>query len=437
MPHYIGASLILGMVTTLSFAAQQSAPQTLPSPLTLDYALSLADELTPDLQAQQAELAQAQAQQLQVDAATDVEAYLEARARYVDPPRISADQSHNDNRYGLVINKDIYDFGKHSAQVSTVYYELESRRLNFLDARSRRRLLIAQRYYDVLLADLQFNRDDERMSSDYVRFDRLRKRKAVGQSSDVVVFEAEARYQKSRVARYQSQTEQRRTRASLAEALNRPKSLPETLDPPTTQALTRVLPEYEVAVDLALKSNYYILALRSKVSAAEQAVAAARAQDNPVLRGSAEAFKYSRELSSNDEHRIGVTLTVPLYTGSRTDAAIALAQAHLQRSRAQVQQAESDLRQTILQLWLELGNLRAQREEMAVLTKFRELNLDRSRALYEMEVNADLGDAMVLITDAQYQSAQTDYKMLLDWLRLDILTGQYPLSNTVTTHDKP
>jgi len=67
---------------------------------------------------------------------------------------------------------------------------------------------------------------------------------------------------------------------------------------------------------------------------------------------------------------------------------------------------------------------------MKVLRNYRDLNLDRSRALYEMEVSTDLGDSMVQITEAEYLSAQADYKMAEAWTRLDILTGQLKLAET-------
>lgn len=417
----------------------------LPSPLTLEQALSYADEAVPGLQLREAELEQSQAEQTRAESLTDMQAYLEARARYVVPPSYSADQSHDDNRFGIVINKDLYDFGKHRARVNAAALDVDANHLLYLDARVRRRLEITQRYFDVLLADLIVNRSEEEMAVAYVRFDRLRQRKEVGQASNVQVVAAEAQYHHVRVDRYKNIAEQRSTRARLAEALNQPANLPDTLVAPSVQILERKIPDVEELQTLLLKQNYQLQALRSKVHAAEQRLEVARAQDNPVLTGSAEAFKYSRQLSSNDEMRVGVTLTVPLYEGRRNDAAIAQAHAQILQARAQLSQAESDLRQLVLRLWLDLDNLRVQREERAVLRKYRELNLDRARALYDLDVNADLGDAMAQFTDIEFLAAQTDYQMLRTWLQMDILTGQYQLTTAtnqilpkpVQPHDKP
>jgi outer membrane protein TolC len=444
--HCLVAVSILIVADTVAFAADVATSPPLPSPLTLEQALNYADEPVPGLLLSQATFEQSQAEQTRAESLMDSQAYFEARARHVNPPGYAVDQSHDDNRYGIVINKDLYDFGKQRAQVDAATYEVDANHLLYLDARVRRRLEITQRYFDVLLADLIVNRSEEEMAVAYVRFDRLRQRKEVGQASDVQVLQAEAQYHRVRVARYQDIAEQRSTRARLAEALNRPDNLPDSLVAPSIKILERKIPDVEELQALLLKQNYQLQALHAKVSAAEQRLMVARAQDNPVLMGSAEAFKYSRELNSNDEMRIGVTLTVPLYEGRRNDAAIAQAQAQLLQARAQLTQTERDLRQLVLRLWLDLDNLRVQREERAVLRKYRELNLDHARALYELDVNADLGDAMALFTDIEYLAAQTDYQMLRTWLQLDILTGQYKLTGTtinqstsgsVRNHAKP
>lgn len=434
MTQQLGMLGVAGLYLVVQFANAADLSPVLPSPLTLEHALSLADEPHPTLMLYTADIAAAQADYQRVDANYDWDAYLEARARYIEPAKTSPDQTHDDHRIGIVISKEIYDFGRHNAQRQVAEHEVDARRFNYLDARTRRRQDIMRRFFDVLLADLLTGRNEEELATTYVRFDRLRQRKELGQISDLVVLEAEAKVQRARLLRNQSQAQQRETRARLAEALNRPTDLPALLTAPKLDILHRPIPEVETLQQLAITNNYLLKAMRMRVIAAEQRVTAARAQDNAVLKGNAEAFSYSRELGSNDEVRAGVTLTVPIFIGRRDDALIAQAQAQLQRARAELHIAELDVRQTVLNMWFELDNLNQQRQEMAALRKFRELNLDRSRALYELEVNADLGDAMVLIADVEYLSAQTDYKLMHAWLKLDSLTGQVSLAGSDTTN---
>ena len=52
--------------------------------------------------------------------------------------------------------------------------------------------------------------------------------------------------------------------------------------------------------------------------------------------------------------------------------------------------------------------------------------LDRSRALYEMEVKTDLGDSMARTTEARRRRVETEYRIALAWARLDAVLGVEP-----------
>ena len=54
---------------------------------------------------------------------------------------------------------------------------------------------------------------------------------------------------------------------------------------------------------------------------------------------------------------------------------------------------------------------------------YRELDLDRSRALYELEVKTNLGDAMVEYTGAEREMVMTEFRIALAWEQIDNLTG--------------
>ncbi|MBI1424510.1 MAG: hypothetical protein GC149_13780 [Gammaproteobacteria bacterium] len=422
--------IVLGICATHAVFAAQEDKDKLPDTLTLEYALSLADEPHPRLQQREAEVRQAQANQEIVDSSNDTQISLEGRLRYVEPPDTYSYLSHNDSNIALVITKDLYDFGSLEARQKAAQAAVSASEYAFLDARSQRRLEIMQRFFDVILADLQFNRYNEEMAVEYVSFDRMQKRKETGEVSDYQVKKQEARYQQVRYLRVAAENEQRRTRALLAEALNHPGELPTELAKPDLSILKRQIPDYDDMLNLAIEHNYELKAMQEKLQAAQQQVAAARASENPTLVGELGAYDYARDLGGYDKYRAGISVKIPLFAGSRVDAQTAKAQASLYSIQAQLADTQNSVRQHLLDTWLELQSLQARRQEMKTLRDYRELNLDRSRALYEMEVTADLGDAMVQITEAEYLSTQADYKMAEAWTRLDILTGQLKLTQT-------
>ena len=84
------------------------------------------------------------------------------------------------------------------------------------------------------------------------------------------------------------------------------------------------------------------------------------------------------------------------------------------------------LHQVALEQLLSIDLLEAQQRENSVQIDYRDLYLDRSRTLYELEVKADLGDAMTNQTTARLRQMETDYQLLMSWAVLDALQGNLP-----------
>jgi len=415
--------VVLFLQPTLLNAANKShAP--LPEPLTLDYALSLANEATPDMQLYQADISTAEAGLQQAESMTGFNSSLEARARWVDPSDVSIDQGSDDHRLGLIATQTLYDFGRSHAAESSAKNQLQASRLQYLDARQRRRIEIMRRYFDVMLADLQFLRYNEEMATAFLDMDRTRDRRELGQASDIDVLEKQVENQRIRHLRYKSQNEQRLTRALLATALNRPGQLSQNLSKPNLPQLKWKLAELEEYQQQAKATNLALKASQLRVTAAEQKLNEARARYNPALKGKLEAYTYSRELGSNDNWRAGITLEVPITSGGESSAGIAKAQALLYREQARYRKTVLTIERTILETWLELDALRFRVEEMKAGSEYRELYLDRSRALYEMEVKTDLGDAMVRVSEAERNLLTVEFNIAIAWARLAALTGQ-------------
>jgi outer membrane protein TolC len=115
-------------------------------------------------------------------------------------------------------------------------------------------------------------------------------------------------------------------------------------------------------------------------------------------------------------------IEVPLFS-SGYDAALAKQIARLHQQQALLASGELELRQAVLDLWLEIQALQNRQKELAALGAYRDLYIDRSRALYELEVKSDLGDAQAQISDYQLQQAMADYELAMAWANLDALRG--------------
>jgi hypothetical protein len=79
---------------------------------------------------------------------------------------------------------------------------------------------------------------------------------------------------------------------------------------------------------------------------------------------------------------------------------------------------------------MKLETLRIKHEEMQAGMNFAELSLDKNRALYELEVQADLGYSMVLFSEAERNLVKTDFEIALAWAQMDALNGTLLKNNS-------
>lgn len=428
------ALLALTIAMTGAMATAAAEEMRLPEPLALDEALSLADEAHPAVARGRADLLRGEADRLAADAAGDLSVNLRLHPRWVDPSDVAADQSRNDSRVILQMSKPLYDFGRTRHAREAADTALRGREEQYLGLLARQRLEIMRRYFEVLLADLAYTRDNEAMAIAFVSLDRARNRNELGQVSDIDLMALEDHFQETRLQRMASLQETRNARNRLALALNRPDQVPADLLTPELPGNNRELPELEELYALAEAGNRHLAGLRLEAEAASQRLAASRAERRPTLSAEVEAAHYERVLGSRDPLAAGLVLDIPLYSGRRLDATAARDRAELFDTQALIRQQELDLRQAVLETWQEIQRLRTRREQSDVRRDYRELYLDRSRALYELEVQTDLGDAMTQWSAAMLFAARTEFELALAWERLALLTG-HPAFSPVHTAD--
>lgn len=417
----MGRPLLLGLWLLGSCAARA---EPLPQPLTLEQALELADDSHPSLRLAAAREAAAQAQLQQVNSANGLSLSLLGRLAYLEPAELSKFQQHNDSSAHLLVEKRLYDFGYSEARQASATRQLDAARMAGLDVRQQHRIEVMKAFFDVLLADLEYARDNEAMSIAYVRLDKARNRHELGRLSDIELLEIETRYQQILTRRNASEAKQRDTRMRLALALNRPSELPSELAEPDSPDLEQPLPEISRLLEEVLEGNPGLRGLQAEVEAARHQLVAADRRYGPVLRGELAANAYERETRSTHPFEAALVLELPLYSGGRDDAETATARAALMEAEAKLAQLRHQLRRQVTELWLEQQQLQRRARELAVRDEYRELYLDRSRTLYDLERVSDLGDAMVQTSSVRLELAQVMYQWQLNTARLQALSGK-------------
>ncbi|RMG30944.1 MAG: TolC family protein [Gammaproteobacteria bacterium] len=424
------AFYLLVLLMPLALSPARAAPPPWTEPLTLGQALARAEAPVPEMLAADAEVNAARAEVQAADSRTGLRVDVEGRLRLGAP--LDPAFSRNDSALALVLRRRLTDFGRTPAARRAGAADLEAARLERRWARWQRRLAILDAYLEVLEADQDYQVEDEHLAVLFVRLDALRDRHRLGQVSDVALLELESRYQHARVAHRRADARRRLARARLAEALGTPGVLPGELAPvPDPEAALSPLPPLETLEREVMTHHPRLRALEARLRAAEARVAQAAATAHPELSLEAGAGAYARDFGGRNRWHAGVVLSLPLETGGVRDAALARARAARDRARAALEALRRRVRLELRTLVEEIGILQAREKAAAAGLEYRDLDLERSRARYELELQTDLGDAMVELEKAQRERDRVRDDLLRALARLDALRGREPLAEVV------
>ncbi|NOY65777.1 MAG: TolC family protein [Gammaproteobacteria bacterium] len=417
-------ALLLCASTSVAFAEEGAELGVLPEPLTLEYALSLSQNDHPDNLLAKAQLNAAVAEKGSVEGSSGLQTKFRGQLRWVEPAANSFSKKKVDNFIGLTASKRLYDFGYSEARLASAKATVDNFQWRVLDQQVNHRIAIMSAFFDVILADLAYGRDNELMAVAYVQFDRVKDQNKLGQVADVELLKSENTYHISRSVRYASDVKRRASRSDLSNILGHPGQLPSNLVRPELQMHKRHLPDVEELQKSALENNYVIKSLNKNVESARQQVLAARASKKPVFDLQLLASEYTNDSRPNDRLRAGIVFEMPLSTSGVIDAEIARQRSLLIEAQAGLRKQKMQLQQRVLELWQKIYIVKAQRDEALIFMEYRDLALDKNRALYELDVNSDLGDSLALFSSALYKMAKADFDLTLAWVQLDALLGK-------------
>lgn len=389
--------------------------------LTLDEALASVTAAHPDRRIAESELALARADRDQAASRQDFNLFLEGGLRRGRRP--DGDWK-PDNVARIVALKPLFDFGRSSHAVAAADQEIAARQAALFSVESLRRIDIMARYFDVLLADMQYAADNEFMAVAYVAWDDAKDRFEVGQINQPELLRLEARFQDIREDRNARQQRMRSTRQRLANAINRPGKLPVELAEPALKGNARPVPDYESMLPWVMERNPRVQALQAQVAAVDARLAAVRAERNPLLDVEVVGGGYSRESTTRDELSAGLVFNIPLYQGARVDSRVARELAKREKSVAELEKLRLDLADTLLATLQEIEWLRdSSRAAADKQIEYRDWALERARAEYEMELKTNLGTSMAETQLAQLRRKQVEYRLALALARLEALSG--------------
>ncbi|OYW35512.1 MAG: hypothetical protein B7Z35_15090 [Hydrogenophilales bacterium 12-61-10] len=389
--------------------------------LTLDEALATVAAPHPDRRIAESDLAVARADLDQVASLQDFRLYLDGSLA-TGQGDIGGWRANNIGR--IVARKPLFDFGRSRQAVAAANQEVAARQTALFHVQSLRRIDIMARYFDVLLADMQYAADNEFMAVAYVSWDNAQDRFKVGQISQPELLRLEADYQAIRERREASLQAVRSSRQRLAHALLRPGNVPTELAEPVLQGNAVPLADYETLLPWVMEKNPQVQALQAQLAASDARIAAVRAERNPMLDAEVVGADYSRASTTRDNLSAGLLFVIPLYQGGRVDAGVARERALKERSAAELDKLKLELADSLLVTLQEIEWLRGSAGASAdKQIEFRDWALERSRAEYELEMKTNLGTSMAETQVAALRRKQVDYQLALALARLEAMSG--------------
>ncbi len=391
--------------------------------LTLSQALSLLTDEQPEIAIPLLQQQYQQVEKQRIAQQYYPKVLLEGALAWVKPAEDGLDQSYDNHYLGVVVSQKLYDFGYQQAQQLQADEALAVYQYIYQDKKITQYLAILERFFDVLLADLYYEHLDEAMAMEYVRLDRKRQRYQLKKVDELAVLEQEVTYQKLLTQRVNAAHQQRLTRHLLADVLNISGQLPSKVAIPQI-----ILPPLEQTFDTiqqqVLNNNLQLKKIQQQIKQQQAQIQIVRKQYHPVVNLQLKTDKYSRNSRYQYPWAAELQLSIPLYQRGDKKLQVQQQQIVLQELQQQKTLLQRTLLQEVLAIWLELQSLKTKIKENTVATEWAELALEKNRIQYEMEMQSDLGDAMVELSKAQWLMAKARFRRIYLRARLDALQGK-------------
>ncbi|KAA3634485.1 MAG: TolC family protein [Proteobacteria bacterium] len=424
-------AVLFWIVAAPSFAQQSpgvdevpdvKADDPLPDPLTLADALRLAASEYPTVARYAADRTLARSRVSLAQSRYDVEATVRFDARAADKAADADRRFRDDSRATLYLSKLLSDFGVGRAVVAAAEARQAGAELALDYQRKLHDIDIMARFLDVKLADLRYFVDDEDMTLAFLRYDRVRERRELfGEFAEVDEKGLEAVFRDRLVTRTRSAQNQRLARNRLALAMGRPGELADNVLLPQLHAYDRPPPEYDEILEEVLAHHPLLQVNALLLEAADHAIRALQYADRPELTARLEATEWSLERGNRDQYVAGLELEFALGGKAARNARLAEAMAEREYLEVDRKALEYELRQTVLELVQSLRALTFEEEAARVNEDYRDLYLDRSRSLYQLEVRSDLGDSQARQAEAVWRSTRVGFDRALTWARIDAM----------------
>jgi TolC family type I secretion outer membrane protein len=362
----------------------------------------------------------------------------ESRAfgEHADPTGAIVSTPQNSRDAAINLSWVLYDFGARDNRITSTRHLLDAAAATASSVSQQTVLNVVQSYYGVVAADAALNAAQTTEAAGSRSLEVARGLREGGAGTRADVLQAETAFDQAVLGRVQAEAAAKNSRGTLAVTLGLSADQPMTLAPEAVPAEAPVLTAR--MADLmaeAMRQRPDLAAAQAQRDSAEANIRIARAVGRPSI-----SVQAGRDLidTTGIPHQnyslIGVTVTVPIFTGFNVDYAVRQAQAAFEVSEANADQVRLGVSLGVWSAYHLLDSANQQLTVTAGLIKTAEENQQVALGRYQ----AGVGTIVDVLTaqSAAALARQTRINAELGWevaraqltLAVGRLTGAEPLS---------
>jgi outer membrane protein TolC len=276
----------------------------------------------------------------------------------------------------LTLSWTLYDFGGRGGRIKSANRLLDAAAANASSIVQQTVLSVVQSYYGVVAADATLLADKTTEAAAARSLEVARALRAGGVTSLADVLQSETAYDQAVLTRVQADAADKTAQGGLAVVIDLNADHPLKLD---AQSVPSEVPALSMRMaDLmaeAMRQRPDLAAARAQRDAAEANVAVARAVGRPSISiQGGRSLAYTAGVANQNYNQVGVYVTVPIFNGFNTAYGVRQAQAALEASEANAEQARLNVTLSVWNAYYSLDSANQQLAATATLAKTAEDN---------------------------------------------------------------
>ena len=307
--------------------------------------------------------------------------HVDTAGQTVNTPQDTADAA-------VQLSWTLYDFGARGGHIRSARHLLDAAAASVDSASQQTTFNVVQAYYGAVAADatLLATRTTESVASHSLEAARALRTGGVATLADVL--QAETAYDQAVLTRIQADKAARSAHGTLATTLgvtaDQPLKLAPNPVPAQVPALTARMADL---METALKQRPDLAAALAQRDSAESDITVARAVGRPSISLAAgRDWNNTTEIPRQSYTQVGVTVTVPIFSGFSVDYGVRQAQAALRNQEAKVEQVRLGVSLDVWNAYYALDSANQQLVETATLIDTAQNNQDVALGRYQSGV---------------------------------------------------